>query len=212
MSRKPSTTSFLRDVKDHQMVILHDDGVCRNIRFAKPDSFCMHFNVTTWPGCLCFSGDMGCYVFSRLPDMFNFFRRPAGDKSKLPVNPGYWGEKVQAEDKHSPVQEFSKSKFRRVINKIMYSSKLSKEARAEVKDQVLDRLDDCNGGHEAKAAAYHFSSGDFCFQDLWDYDFKEHSDRFLWCCYAVSYAVQEYDQQKVWAQKQTAKAIKLKTR
>ena len=193
------------------MVILHDDGVYRNIRFAKADSSYMHFNVTTWPGFLCFSGDMGCCVFSRLPDMFEFFRRSAGDKSKLSINPGYWGEKVQAEDKYGPVLEFSKSKFRRVINKIMHTSKLSKEVRAEIKEQVLDRIDEYGAEKSAMDSAYHFSSGDFCFQDLWDYDFKEHSDRFLWCCYAVSYAVQEYDQQKIWAQKQTAKAIKLKT-
>ena len=28
------------------------------------------FDIVTWPGYLCYSGDMGCFVFTRLPDMF----------------------------------------------------------------------------------------------------------------------------------------------
>jgi hypothetical protein len=34
----------------------------------------MGFDVVTWPGHLSISGDMGCFVFTRVDDMFTFFR------------------------------------------------------------------------------------------------------------------------------------------
>ena len=65
---------FLRDVAEHEMIVVRDDGVHRHIRFKKPGTSCMHFDLITWPGYLCYTGDMGTYVFSRLTDMFEFFR------------------------------------------------------------------------------------------------------------------------------------------
>ena len=57
---------FQHDIATHQVVILRDDGVYRHIRFKRPTTMCMHFDLVTWPGYLCYSGDMGCFVFSRL--------------------------------------------------------------------------------------------------------------------------------------------------
>lgn len=49
---------------------------------------------------LCYTGDMGTYVFQRLTDMFEFFRTDREYKKrnggKLAVNLSYWGEKLQA--------------------------------------------------------------------------------------------------------------------
>ena len=53
------------------MIVLRDDGVYRHIRFKKPGTGCMHFDLVTWPGYLCYSGDMGCYVFCRLNARFS---------------------------------------------------------------------------------------------------------------------------------------------
>lgn len=72
---------FLQDVADHKMTVVMDNGVYRHLRFANSDSklaFNQWFDIVTWPGFLAYSGDMGCFVFSRLKDMFEFFRaRPA---------------------------------------------------------------------------------------------------------------------------------------
>lgn len=54
--------------------MLHEDGIYRHIRFRQPGTMCMHFDLITWPGYLCYTGDMGTYVFTRLADMFEFFR------------------------------------------------------------------------------------------------------------------------------------------
>ena len=70
---------FLNDVKDHQMTIVRDDNIGRHLRFSKPGTSCMSFDLITWPGYLCCTGDMGTYVFKRLPDMFEFFRTKSNE-------------------------------------------------------------------------------------------------------------------------------------
>lgn len=74
MSDQCTEKRFLGDVAKHQMTILRDDGVNRHVRFKQPNSSNMFFDLITWPGCLCYTGDMGTYVFRRLEDMFEFFR------------------------------------------------------------------------------------------------------------------------------------------
>jgi hypothetical protein len=81
---------FLSDVATHEMTVVADEGNVRHLLFKAPDTVTQYFNLTTWPDHLCISGDMGTYVFSRLEDMFDFFRENK-------INPGYWHEKVKAD-------------------------------------------------------------------------------------------------------------------
>jgi hypothetical protein len=88
MSERPSEQSFLKDIANHQLEILLDNGVYRHLRFkANANSWNMWFDVVTWPGFLAYSGDMGCFVFTRIADMFEFFRSNKADG--LPINQGY---------------------------------------------------------------------------------------------------------------------------
>ena len=84
---------FLEDVASHQLTVNLDQDVYRDITIKKPNDVHMHYNITTRPGFLMFSGDMGDFIFERTNDMFGFFR---SEDEKYYINPGYWGEKVQA--------------------------------------------------------------------------------------------------------------------
>lgn len=106
--REEARIGFERDIATHQMEIIMDNGLHKHLRFARPDSWCFSFNITTWPGYLCISGDIDCYVFTRIEDMFDFFRT---DKGR--INPGYWAEKCVAGTK--PPREFSQEKFEAVL-------------------------------------------------------------------------------------------------
>jgi len=193
MSDRLTEATFLREVANHQMTIQRDDGLYRNIRFKQPGTGNLYFDITTWPGYLCFSGDAGCFVFSRIDDMFEFFRR--GDISgALTINPCYWSEKLQAVDRCSGVERYSEAKFREVIANILDECEASVELREAVEDEVLTYADD---EHEGVRAAYNFKHGKFQFEDIWEYDFKEYTWRFLWCCYAVAWAVRQYDAREV---------------
>ena len=74
-----------------QMEIVRDEGLHRHIKFAQPGSGLYRFDLVTWPGHLAISGDVETFVFSREPDMFEFF---GGRRSR--INPTYWAEKVKA--------------------------------------------------------------------------------------------------------------------
>ena len=65
---------FVEQTKDHDLVILHDDGLYRHLRVQAPGTRMWSWDVTTWPGRLATSGDIADgHVFSREPDMLQFF-------------------------------------------------------------------------------------------------------------------------------------------
>src|SRR5690606_1795679 len=94
----------------HEMTVLLDDGLYRHLRFARPDSYCMSFSLVTWPGYLAYSGDMGNFVFTRLPDMFAFFRGPLDSMSR-----DYWAEKCVAADTSDGIRRFSVELFQGAV-------------------------------------------------------------------------------------------------
>ena len=97
---------FARDVADHQMTVLHEDGTYRHLRFKRPDTGTYWFDLITWPGCLAINGDMQSFLFARLTDMFEFFRADS-------INPTYWSEKLRAS---SGVRRYSEDVFRDRVN------------------------------------------------------------------------------------------------
>ena len=204
---------FLKEVDQHVMEVIRDDGLYRHIRFRRPGTMCMHFDLITWPGYLCYCGDMGTYVFSRLSDMLEFFRtdRDYAHRSgrKLGINPGYWSEKLLAVDgnrRSAGVKEFSAARFERTVKdwlaNWMRHEGLDKEGRRElrrlVEDQVLPSAHD--GEVRAFDAVMGFSEEvdgqRFEFTDFWEVDCTEYTHRFVWCCYALAWGIQKYDESK----------------
>lgn len=119
MTNQCTEERFLRDVGDHEMSVIRDDGVNRHIRFKRSDTICCHFDLITWAGHLCVTGDCGTYVFQRTNDMFDFFRTDRNydkkDGRKLYINDGYWAEKVISQSKDGGITEFSEELFRKAI-------------------------------------------------------------------------------------------------
>lgn len=203
---------FLRDVAEHQIKVIRDDGVNRHIRFQQPGTSCYHFDLITWPGSLCYTGDMGTFVFRRTHDMFEFFGangRYGKNPETLYINPGYWDEKIIANNIHGGHKEFDEDKFRKRINnfRVNWMRQLkeagsTKEARRElweaVEDEVLDTIND--GKDRAQIAAYDFhhklDGDEFYFQDLFEYNFTRHTFGFIWCCYALAWGIKQYNLHK----------------
>ena len=108
---------FLDNVAHHDMTILRNDGVDRHLRFRKPGTIIYGFDLITWPGHLCITGDCGTYVFSRVDDMFCFFRMSINDFNHhkdraVNINPGYWGEKLLSVGRNAGYKEFDESAFK----------------------------------------------------------------------------------------------------
>jgi hypothetical protein len=109
---------FAGDTAGHQMIVKHDDGLYRHLRFMhhhlcndavmRPGPSHYWFDLVTWPGTLTINGDCGTFVFSRVTDMFEFFR------SKYGINPQYWAEKLQAPDPRG-AKKYSEDVFRQHV-------------------------------------------------------------------------------------------------
>jgi hypothetical protein len=214
---------FLEDTKNHSMEVLMDNGVYRHLSFTDNGSSDCRFDITTWPGHLCVSGDMGTFVFSRLHDMFAFFDSKID--SKYPINPGYWGEKIEASSgtRGTSYKEFSFDLFKELVlseyenfaadyededaegltesysdDKQSYTQMLS-ELRAAIDEEVLGC--DSNDVRAFDAASeFNWQSDDgtlkFDFADFWEHDCTEYSLRYLWILYAIVWGIGKYNKAK----------------
>jgi hypothetical protein len=187
----PTEESFLKDVAHHEMTVKHDDGLYRHLRFQKPGSWCMGFDIVTWPGYLSYSGNMGSYLFARIPDMLEFFRLKDGDC----ISHRYWAEKVHAVDRCDGIKLYSSDRFVEAAEDWMKVNEWPDDAREAARDDVISRAHD--GEHEAMRAAMDFRHGRWWFEDFYEVSVREYSYRFLWCCYALPWAVRKYDESKV---------------
>ncbi len=207
-NRTDAKKYFERATAEHQMTVLHDDGVYRHLHFGKPGTGNAHFNVVTYPGTLVYTGDMGDFVFQRLNDMFDFFRTDSGRGDG--INPGYWAEKLVAIDRGG-FKEFDHERFTRVVMEYLigwirdYKDQTSKEERRELWEAVVNDVinaDSDRDGARKQIAAHDFyhdvalESGEkyrFEFHDFWEHDLENYTFHFYWACYAIAWAVQQYD-------------------
>lgn len=180
---------FLKDVATHEMEVIRDDGIYRHIRFKRPGTNCMHFDLVTWPGYLCYVGDMGCYTFTRLRDMFEFFR---GER----INPSYWSEKVVGADRDG-IKEFSRETFIKELRR-WFAEYLEEEATPAMRlafEELVDTVDSpymCD--HEMYREVIEWEHGGrFPFHDFFEVSATEYTFRFLWCCHALVWGIAKYD-------------------
>ena len=105
MNSNETAERFGKDIAAHEMTVLHDDGLYRHLRFKAPAAGFYWFDLITWPGSLTVNGDMGSFAFSRVDDMFTFFRHDR-------INPGYWAEKIRA---GSGIKQYSEDLFKQLV-------------------------------------------------------------------------------------------------
>lgn len=190
---------FDREIATHEMQVIRDDGVNRHLRFQRPGTMCMHFDLLTWPGYLCYTGDMGTYVFRRLHDMFQFFRR-GETRCKYRIDLHYWAEKLEASDRGDGVREWKPEQFKAEVRDFFEqhaNDEWPAERRAVLWQEIDDKVcaaADCSE-HHAWVALFDFERDGFRFQD-WERDCKVWKHRFLWCCHALEWAIDTYDRAK----------------
>ncbi len=192
---EPTEEQFLKDVKEHYIEIARDEGVYRHIVMSS-GSYNTKYHITTWPGYLCFSGDMGCFVFSRIEDMLQFFRQL---DNKLRINKPYWHEKLESVDRCSGSKEYSGDLFRKAI-KEYYESWFEDENFGDENGELWEAIEAdvlCRSGDGESAmveAVTAFSYEGFTFDDFFGgHSFQQYTYRFIWCLYAIVYAIQLYD-------------------
>jgi hypothetical protein len=188
----PSREEFDESIAKHELRIIREDGTYRHIRCAKPNTSDASFDIITWPGYLAFVGDMGDFVFSRAPDMFEFFRNPKGT-----INPGYWAEKVKSESRFGDgIEVFDVEQFRaNVLSDARTTLELGDDA--ELPPDVLKELGvllHAEDEWDCISEIRDFSSDRFDFTDYWERENRRYTYHYLWCCYAIVWSINRYDQ------------------
>lgn len=206
-------SQFLKDTAQHRLEVVREDGLYRHLRCRKPGTYCYGFDILTWPGHLAITGDMGASVFSRLDDMLHFFRTTDDRHDRaggLSINPGYWAEKLVANDGNR--LEFEAALFRDYV-KERFDAYVAEHADdddvppawapdlwAELEESVLF---DGEGEDAVTIAIQRMTDFEpdgepytsFRFHDAWESSssLQRHTFHFTWRLYAIAWAVRAYD-------------------
>lgn len=178
---------FVRDAAKHEMTVLHDDGLYRHLRYASPKSNAYWFDVVTWPGSLAIRGDIDGHMFTRITDMFEFFRRKH-------INPGYWAEKL--EGGRDSVKVYSEELFVQLVKEHVADAIRHGDAPRGISRAVRDEIlnsPDLHFEERAREALAAFEFKGFRFDDTWEWDFRDYDWSFLWACHAIVWGIRQYD-------------------
>ncbi len=192
-SEKRVAEQFPKDVAGHRLTVLHSDGLYRHLRCKKPGTSLYWFEIVTWPGVLVVSGDMGTYVFARTDDMLSFFRNSQGW-----INPKYWAEKEQT---GARVREYDPDLAKRVTTDSLDGFEpwddegIIRGLRNTAEKELFERPEwqDESG---ARALLDNFEYRGFRFPDVWEWNLTDWTYRYLWCCHAIVWAIDRYDEQQ----------------
>jgi hypothetical protein len=191
---------FPKDVAAHEMTILHEGGLYRHLRFRRMEaradgkigpSSLYWFDLVTWPGSLAVNGDMGSFLFSRTEDMFEFFRG-------VQINPQYWAEKVRAGRKG--LQVYDEDLFRQLVTEHFVDAArnggVPRGTGKAVREQILNSCE-IYYEHGAHIVLDQFEHEGFYFADTFEWDLRDWSCQFLWCCHAIQWGIRHYDRKPV---------------
>lgn len=202
---------FIREVSSHTMTIIRDDGFYRHLSFGRPGSSIYRFDLVTWPGYLCMTGDMGTWTFSRITDMFDFF----GGAFERGINPVYWSEKMEAGSgcpRDAIAKEWDEQAYCQRLDHILkewceehaLSGGAPKDQikefhrhRERVEGIISQMKEGSFSEMDAYAAYASVDDPDGVLTDFWDYTFKEWSSHFLWACYAIQWGISRYKNNKI---------------
>ena len=193
---QPTLEQFLNDVKNHELTIHKNNEVYRHLTFANPNDCDKYFNITTFPNHLVITGDMGTLVFSRLHDMFNFFR-----SDDLKINPDYWAEKIQSTSWDARIESYSefdleqaKKNAQEDLNTYLeYNDYLLEEDRASLLEDFEWEILRSEDEYEIVEAIRNFNFKGFKFDEFhWD-GCRVYTYSYIWLCYAIVWGIKKFD-------------------
>jgi hypothetical protein len=176
---------IVNDLAEHKITLLHSHGMYRHWRCAKPGTRVLWFDIVTWPGSLCYTGDMGDYLFQRTTDMVAFMRGSAMSYS-------YAAEKCVAHD--GRLKEWREEIFRERLAARIEECEDGKRKAAVTKEveSIISEFETYQSRHDAEKAMY--ESG------LWDGgdmpSCEDYTFHFLWALHAIKWFCDNVDETK----------------
>ncbi|MDX2550190.1 hypothetical protein [Streptomyces stelliscabiei] len=184
---------FAHDTANHQMVVRHEDGLYRHLRFANPaaDGH-TPFELITWPYNLVVkAGWVFHFDIDATPDMLDLFRKTAFPGE---INPGYWSEKVRAG--RDEIDGFSDELFEQQVKAHVVDAIREGDAPRGIGAAVTSEIfawGDISHEAGARQALEDFRFQDWTFGETWEWNFRDYTPGFLHCCRAVRRGVELWD-------------------
>lgn len=186
-----------KDLAEHVVTLKHAHGFYRHWRCQKPQSWFMGFDIVTWPGSLCYTGDMGDYLFQRTEDMIAFMKPGPKECSYLA------SKCVAGKDQ---IKEWSEERFDEILKERLREGKTFRVMRQgsfrdeSVKQAIVEiRRTYREYSHRFDAEKAMYESG------LWDGcdlpSCEVYTMNFWWCLHAIQWFCEKLDAN------QTAKAV-----
>ena len=193
----PSVNSFNDSIQTHKMKVALDNGTYRHLVFRPSGSSSVgKVEIVTFPWSLVVTGDMGTWVFSRIEDMFCFFRN---DDSR--INPYYWSEKVQngvsGGRRDSGCMEYDPDVFKQ--NVIDHLDNYDFEDSGTTKEEVIEALNNeiyWDMSHEnivEQLDNLEVGEGSWSISEPWDIESTKWCCHYIWCCRFIVWAIAQYD-------------------
>lgn len=152
---------FARETANHVMEIKHDDGLYRHLRFMEPGHSPYWFDLITVPHALIFRGDGESFVFSRIDDMFEFFRSGLWRDGSIHINPHYWAEKLTSD--RDSVMKYDQDLFEKLVKEHVAEAILDRSAPRGISRAVKELLENGDitweGGARRELEEFEFGAG-----------------------------------------------------
>lgn len=189
-------TNFQRETAGHEMVVKHDDGLYRHLRFDNPKaSGRSPFELITWPYNLVVkAGWTFHFDIDATPDMFVLFRKTSFSGE---INPSYWQEKVRAG--RDETEAFDENLFEQRVKRHVVEAIREGDAPRGIGAAVTrDIFEWGDISHEAGARAEldDFRHEGWSFGETWEWDFSSYTPGFLHCCHAIRRGIDIWDAAK----------------
>jgi hypothetical protein len=194
---QPTQEQFQKDVADWKMETLHENGLYRHLRFRLQGGGFAYFDIVTWPGRLVITGDCETFTFTRLQDMFEFFRTD-GQR----INPGYWQEKIIDGSGRARRFDWDTLRADALACFDVATESMDPEQRQEAREELESDLDSEPDEYGAVNVLRNFAyrdGRDVLFQfNLCEGapDGKDWDYHYIWCCRAIAWAIEQYDAAK----------------
>jgi len=197
----------LQRFERHEMIVKYDDGNgFRHLVFTVPGDNNDRFELVSFGNTLVYTGDIGSYVFERRDDMFSMFRNT---ENEFVIRPDYWSKKVVAYDRHDGLDEFDPQMFKEDIQSMAkehiediehINGKLSNEEKSSFFGEINSHFYEIENEEEAQNALDSLTRDftaklfkNFNLEDVYPYEYKTYTERFILCCCAIVWGVQMYD-------------------
>lgn len=217
---------FESETAGHVMTVLHDDDLYRHVRFTNPESSFYWFDLVTWPGTLAIKGGMGTFVFSRETDMFGFFRAGAGTinpgywAEKLPDgrdSARKYDEDILRAELVEPLADYEREypnllaryqELRATFDALPYGERYPYAARGmrePVEPKTIDEVRELIDGYDDDGLLSHETGARDLLAELenagvvsdtFEWNLREYTVFFLWCCHAIQWGIGQYDAAK----------------